>query len=353
MRKIGVVISPKPVNEEYSGLFKTCFLILDEDNILHVIPKNKEALVQNLSVVVFEDLEIDSQTALLSPIKFSAYYDSHTIGNYNNNGRHIEKYTHSDLTITDPFVHYGGDPKWYLYACDDRLLDVITFQNAYLNTIDDHQGENKKTSRLLSPMVKNWIDFFVVNRKHYLRPLTASKTISLIESITQRIENLDISQVFESYRIEITYHHISRIGRDDKYYEDKTYSIMYHDSYLDQWFKTGSERLHSDSGYTSHFERENEYKRFIDEENEAKTKAYLEYNKTEHLKALIKSSFASLKTQFTTPQPDYISLKTLNGVIPLKKIYYWVDTYLGKGLYSSKDAITAFNHHYQSNPPSL
>ena len=29
-------------------------------------------------------------------------------------------------------IHYGGDPKWYLYACDDRLLDVITFQNAYL-----------------------------------------------------------------------------------------------------------------------------------------------------------------------------------------------------------------------------
>ena len=68
----------------------------------------------------------------------------------------------------------------------------------------------------------------------------------------------------------------------------KVYSISYIDEYLEKWFKNESINLHRDSGYTSHFDTVNEYKRFYEEEDSAKQRAYSEYDREEHLQHLIK-----------------------------------------------------------------
>ena len=351
MRKIGVVISPEPVDSDYSGFFKTCFLVLDEDNNVYARPKDEYKSLEHLSVVVFEDANTDNEHILFSPLVFQLRYDRYSMGNSNNYGGHVEKYTCGDLTITDPYIHYGGDPQWVGYACDDRLLDVVSFQNVFLHSSTRKRGDERTDVRLLPLRVKQWIDYFVVNRKHYFHRLKASNAIEWIEKMARIIDTLDINQVIESYKIEITYHHISKIGGDDRYYEEKTYSIQYRDSYLDQWFKTGSEELHRESAYTSYFERVNEYKRFTEEENEAKERAYNEYNRLEHLKALVKPFFLTLKKEFTTPQEDFLSPEKLNSILPLNVLYKWESTFMGKKLYSKQAAISTFQRIIETNPP--
>lgn len=53
-----------------------------------------------------------------------------------------------------------------------------------------------------------------------------------IQSIYNTVNNFNPYKVFESYRVEITYHHTSRPGKDDYFREYKTYSIDYLDEYL-------------------------------------------------------------------------------------------------------------------------
>ena len=115
-----------------------------------------------------------------------------------------------------------------------------------------------------------------------------------IQSICSLVENFNPYEVFESYKVEIEHKHVSRVGRDDHFFEYKSYSIKYIDEYLKRWFSEKKIQLAFDSGYSSYFSPTIPYKRFYSEENDAKVRAYKEYSKLEHLDCLLKRQLLTM-----------------------------------------------------------
>lgn len=168
-----------------------------------------------------------------------------------------------------------------------------------------------------------------------------------IKSICDNVTNFNPYEVFESYRIEITHKRETRVGREDYYEENKSYSISYFDNYLSKWFNDGDYTLHWETSETN-FDVVNPYQRFIEEEEAAKKKAYAEYNQQEHFDFLISEFFSILKKRMESIESGrlkYSPYKWFPAHLRVKDAYACLHMYLRK----SKEAVNV----YYSGPDSV
>lgn len=152
-----------------------------------------------------------------------------------------------------------------------------------------------------------------------------------VYSIYKTVSTFNPYEVFESYRIEIEHYVQSRIGRDNYYYEYKTYFIKYIDEYLKKWFFKKKEVLYSDSGYTSNFGKVNPYKRFVEEEDAAKNTAYREYNKIEHFDCLMRQYYKTINEHINNQCTNSakVPYKWIGDDLHLKKAYACLNSLWG------------------------
>jgi hypothetical protein len=152
-----------------------------------------------------------------------------------------------------------------------------------------------------------------------------------VYNIYKTVSNFNPYEVFESYRIEIEHYVQSRIGKDNYYYEYKTYYIKYIDEYLKKWFLKKKELLYTDSGYTSNFVEVNPYKRFVDEEYVAKEIAYKEYSKFEHFDSLMRQYYKTLYEHINSIYSNSarVPYKWIDDELHLKKAYACLNSLWG------------------------
>ncbi len=185
-----------------------------------------------------------------------------------------------------------------------------------------------------------------INKRYNNIEQTFPVQANVINEIYNIVKNFNPYEVFESYKIEINYWTHSRPGKEDYYYEYKSYSIKYIDDYLEKWFKNYRITLHKDSGFTAFFERVNPYERFYNEENEAKEKAYREYNKQEHFDCLMKNHYSQILSHISEIMSDkfeYTSFEWLPEDIQIKKAYWHFNNHFTKYSDSLENSSIEFN----------
>ena len=166
-------------------------------------------------------------------------------------------------------------------------------------------------------------------KKRMMLPFDGNKIMEIYNTIL----NFNPYDVFESYTIEIEHQTQSRIGKDNYSYEYKSYNIKYIDSYLERWFKKCKSLLYKDSGYTSNFEHENPYQRFFEEENEAKIKAYAEYNRQEHFDCLMSHLYQQIKSHIlliSSSEPHYTTFDWFPEDVHIKRAFFCLNNSLSK-----------------------
>jgi hypothetical protein len=213
-----------------------------------------------------------------------------------------------DLAKDNKLAHlsYGG---WY------KEYGIVAFSLSSSEDSDENKielfvvDEISMTYRKLNPKTTP-IFFHLINDRKTDCLVTDWDSI---HEIYKTVCEFNPYEVFESYRIEIEHYVQSRIGKDNYYYEYKTYYIKYIDEYLKKWFYKKKEQLHFDSGYTSHFREVNPYKRFFEEEEKAKNTAYKEYSKIEHFDYLMRHYYEIIKEH----------IDNLNNITKMQ--YEWID----------------------------
>lgn len=276
MRGIGIIITPRI---EY---FEDWHVILTSDFKLKYFRKNQTDY-RFYDIIVFQDnpnsTELDASEINHISFKYGSrdYFESQ----FFNRGLILKEYCEGDLTIQTVTLKYRDN------------IGFMDFERIFLNEEKSLQNNNKKGKALItSPHLVKLLKYFIINPilDSYQEFCNKSKLESLIKGLSEIrefINNFSAIDTFESYNIDIRHYSITKVGGDDRYYEDKVYSINYLDDYLSQWFKEKSVNLHRESAYTSHFDEVNPYHRFVDEENPSKSLAYANYSQAEHLAKLL------------------------------------------------------------------
>lgn len=205
----------------------------------------------------------------------------------------------------DISISHGG---WY------NECGIVTF------SLSHSSGKKEKRMFVIDEISKTYRLLNIETGRIFDKLLNEKKNTHLIidwnevYNIYKTVLNFNPYEVFESYRIEIEHYVQSRIGKDNYYFEYKTYYIKYIDEYLKKWFLKKKEVLYTDSGYTSNFGEVNPYKRYVDEENVAKKTAYKEYSKLEHFDYLMHQYYKTIN--------DHINNQCANSA---KVPYKWID----------------------------
>lgn len=281
MKHVGIIITPSYFNSSVYGL-----LLTEELSIAPFkLPENMS--FKQLDIVVYE--ECNSEIVNVRKIKFEFGSKEWMYYNYFRNNRPMQSFIQGDLSLYEVSLKYhidfSSDDNEWVSAYKNGILEC---NHIALNNEIALQNNYKGESVIISnPRVILLLKLFIINPL-YKEWTYGYSGIEKMYELYNFIKDFNEAEVFESYRIEIKSHTICKVGGDDRYYEDKVYSISYIDDYLKKWFKQCSINLYRDSGYTSRFETVNPYQRFLEEENIAKEQAYKEYNREEHLQCLIK-----------------------------------------------------------------
>lgn len=142
----------------------------------------------------------------------------------------------------------------------------------------------------------NGAEAFVVNKLFRGEEIIPSNISSITEEeyrnqVLKIIECVNfvcshLQEIADSYEVNITSNHISKIGGDDKFIVDRHVKLSYRDVYINRFFLQDA-NLFSESGYTSHFEHSYKIGRQSEEESDAKYAFLNSYDKTEHMIALL------------------------------------------------------------------
>ncbi len=304
MVEIGVIVTP---NIEY---FDEWEIMLTSEFRLKYF-KKEQKLFKRYDIVVhsFEEPYKNSmQISEDSVRKISFNYGSRDFyfDRYFRFGYTLEQYCEGDLTL-----------KGVTLDASDKDVQYMNFSSVSLNQEQARQNNYDKESYLVTDdHVIKLIKDYVVNPILYSYYEWTHKPLldCLVEGFTEirnKIDDFSFIDCIESYNISIKHTHITKVGGDDRYYEDKVWDIEYTDDYMSQWLPTKSQNLYSDSGYTSHFDTVNPYQRFTDEEDVYKNKAYSEYSKLEHMQVMLRDLFSRLDIKSLEDLLNYKDIKTL------------------------------------------
>lgn len=238
-------------------------------------------------------------------------------------GIHREDF-HVETESNNVSISHGG---WY------KECGIVTFS---LSLSDSSGGEEKRmfvideisnTYRLINNKTSRIFDQILHEKRNNYLIIDWDEVYNIYKTVS----SFNPYEVFESYRIEIEHYVQSRIGKDNYYYEYKTYFIKYIDDYLKKWFFKKKEVLHTDSGYTSNFKTVNQYYRFIEEENAAKKTAYEEYSKIEHFDYLMRQYYKTINEHIINQcsNSSKVPYKWINDDLHLKKAYACLNSLWG------------------------
>lgn len=159
-----------------------------------------------------------------------------------------------------------------------------------------------------------------------------------VQKICETVKNFNPYEVFESYSITIGHRRITNVGKDDDEYDCKCYSLKYFDKYLSKWFENyeydlriEDYRRYSGTPFAPVNFTKHSPKRFYDEEEQAKKKAYAEYSKMEHFDCLMKEYYDNVLKHIEDIKKEnfkYTSFFWLPDYLNMDKVYYWLDNYL-------------------------
>lgn len=318
--RLGIVLPiPKFIADKF-------IVILDEDNKLWYA---KNEVVENFRTVkdfgiVFFRWDEENK------ISYVWYIDKPWYYNGNNFGSEIPPAEIESISFRYSQTKKWGEARYkqggiIIVGYGEYFADDYPHKRYFL--IDDLNHTYHETNDAFGKFIEKSKDFS--SRKRMMLPIDGNK----IKEVYETILNFNPYDVFESYTIEIEYHTQSRIGKDNYYYEYKSYSINYIDAYLEQWFKKCKSLLYKDSGYTSNFAHENPYQRFFDEENEAKSKAYAEYNRQEHFDCLMTQVYEQIQShllKISTSDSHSPSLDWFPEGVHIKRAYFCLNNNLSK-----------------------
>lgn len=103
-----------------------------------------------------------------------------------------------------------------------------------------------------------------------------------------------LQEIANSYTVNINIVHISKVGGDDRFYTDRNTEISYRDTYIDNFFAK-SKTLDSSSGYSSNYDSPYKEGRDLNKEKEDKYNFIINYNKGDHISALLKEKIKAIE----------------------------------------------------------
>lgn len=223
-------------------------------------------------------------------IGYICYYNT-TTGNglLMDAGKHIHVFNNIDegtkLSIFD-FVTYRGKDMLVVDVKSLNDYSKLFANNSYGSSMFD----NKEFFNLKS--TDSFWFHFLVNKNKVSTNNTESSifldTEKVIESIIKRVDYVTShkQEIADSYTVTNEVTHVSKIGGDDRFYTNRSVTLLYRDIYLDTFF-ANNELLDYSSGYSSNYDSPYKEGRDISKEKKDRENFILNYSKVKHITALL------------------------------------------------------------------
>lgn len=161
---------------------------------------------------------------------------------------------HANTEMPDKYVYHITDPTFRILTTYDAGYAYYgPYYLIYGGYCKSHAQDGKKDSRN-SPFTTTEKETLLVKKllnKENIEFIDEQLVKSIYSNIETYIKGLDISEIYNSLKIEIYETHLNRLGEDDSYYVWKSTSIKTADPYLKSLFSIGDELLYSETAFNS------------------------------------------------------------------------------------------------------